>query len=107
MNSSNKISYFIFGLILFIIPLTFFSLWMYACSVEPEYPGNVELYKSYLPAFLRNTLVTTVISLGCCIAAVVVHANNLNGATKGFKILSWIMIVASALLGFLNLFSML
>lgn len=102
----NKRSIALIGVVLFIIPLGFFLLWVYACDQTNRYPDNVLLYNNYLPGFLKGRYTTSVLSFFCCALTLFLNARNLNDMNRRMKIISWVAVIASGLLGFLNLFSM-
>jgi hypothetical protein len=102
----NKQSGALIGAIIFIIPILFFALWIHACNQTSGYPENVNLYQNYLPSLLRGRFTTTLMSIVLCVVAVFLNARNLNNSNRFPKTVSWLVIIAGGLLGFLNLFSM-
>jgi hypothetical protein len=102
----NRQSGALLGAILFSVPVLLFILWIHTCNQTSGYPENVNLYQSYLPSLLKGRFTTTMLSLILCVVAVGLNAKNLSNANKFLKIVSWFVVIAGGLLGFLNLFSM-
>lgn len=102
----NERSGALIGAIILLIPAWFFALWIYACNQTSGYPGNVNLYRHYLPPFLRGRFTTTILSFILCVAAVGLNVKNVNSSNNFLKAVSWVVVVTGGLLGLLNLFSM-
>ncbi|MFL5740683.1 MAG: hypothetical protein ACJ75B_10730 [Flavisolibacter sp.] len=102
----NKQPGAVFGAIIFLIPLFFFILWIYAFNHAQGYPDDVNLYQSYLPAFLKGRFTTTILSFVLCVIAAGLNLRNLKNSNRLLRGISWLVVIAAGLLGFLNLFSM-
>ena len=90
----------------FFLPVYFDALWLYACDHANGYPEDVELYKSYLPPLLRGRFTTIILSFILCTTAFTLNIGNLKSTNRVLKIVSWLIVIVSGILGFLNLFSM-
>src|SRR4051812_45528906 len=106
MLGLDKKSGALIGTILFLVPVLFFVLWIHACNQTNGYPDNVNLYQTYLPSLLRGRFTTTILSIIFCAIAVALNAGNLRNSNQLLKAVSWLVVIAGASLGFLNLFSM-
>jgi hypothetical protein len=106
MNHSTSRTKLIIGLILITLPVILFVLWVYACQVADGYPENVKLYNSFLPDSLRGNSLTSIVSVVFCIAAISLNANNLKNPSLALRSISWLIVIAGSLIGFLDLFSM-
>jgi hypothetical protein len=106
MLGLNKKSGALIGAILFLVPAFFFVLWIHACNQTNGYPDNVNLYQNYLPSVLRGRFTTTILSIIFCAISVALNAGNLRNSNQLLKAVSWLIVIAGASLGFLNLFSM-
>lgn len=102
----NKQSGALIGAIIFIVPVLFFVLWIHACNQTSGYPENINLYQRYLPSLLRGRFTTTILSVILCVIAVSLNVRNLNHANRFFRTVSWLVVIAGGLLGFMNLFSL-
>ena len=105
LRSSKSISALL-GMIAFMIPLSLYALWIYACNQTDGYPENVNLYDSYLADFLGGRFTTTILSFALCLIAVLLNAGNLKNSNSVLRTLSLFVVIVGSLLGFLNLFSM-
>jgi hypothetical protein len=106
MIQLNKSSGALVGLIIFFIPITLFLLWIHACNQTSGYPENVDVYQGYFPVFLRGRFTITILSIVLCLIAVSLNTRNLHTSHTFLRAVSWFVIIAGGLLGFLNLFSM-
>jgi glycerol uptake facilitator-like aquaporin len=106
MIHMSKRSATLIGGLIFCIPLAVYILWIHACNQTNGYPENVKLFTSYFPEFLRGRFTVTVLSLVLCILAVTLNVRNLKSSNKFLRVMSWVIVIAGGLLGFLYLFSM-
>jgi lysylphosphatidylglycerol synthetase-like protein (DUF2156 family) len=96
----------IIGALCLIVPIYLFWLWVHACNLAGDYPKNVALYNSYLPAILKGRYTTSLVGSGFSALAIILNGFGFTRKTKSFKLFSLIVIIIAAVLAFLNLWSM-
>ncbi len=83
------------SLLLLIFPLTTFYLWIHAFNQGTNQRERVDLYQSYLP-FLNLTGIT-ILSMVCCVGAIILSALCLKLNNMGWRILNILIILVSSL----------
>lgn len=106
MNNSKRLIAALTGSLLLVIPIYLLYLWFFACSQIDGYPDTVELYKSYLPQFLKGRYAVDLFSLPFCVAAILLNIRNLHCSVKWLRLFSWIVVILGGLTAFANLWSM-
>jgi len=94
------------GLVFLVIPATIMGLWMYAAGQGSTQAERVAVFHGYLPAFLHPYNVTSLLSLACCILAVVFSAISFSSDSGARRVVSLMVIIVGSLLFLLNLFGM-
>jgi hypothetical protein len=93
-------------LICIFVPILIFGLWIHAANLGTTQIERVAIFKSYFPDFLGGRWDITFLSIVYCISAVILSSISLKLSGKLWKTLNVIILTISALLLFLNLFSM-
>ena len=107
MNKIKSTSFTVLSLICMTIPGVMMGLWIYVFGLSNVQSKRVELYNSYLPQFMENTTVSTLVSIAFCIAAIffsIAYFQSSKSFTKGIKIA--VIVISSGIL-LLNIFSLL
>jgi hypothetical protein len=107
LKSSNSVS--IVGLSLLVVPILIWAPWIGTFSSNPSasQADKVELYLSYFPAFLRSTLLISLIVLASAIGSILFTIIGRKSANSVFRVVGIFVIIVGSLVLLLQLFTML
>lgn len=94
--------------ILFIIPpLYIYIIWVTVASDNNSQIQNVKAFTDHFPRFVSDVVTLAIISIICCIVALIFAAKSFKQPILFLRITSWLVVIIGAFLLFLNLFQFL
>lgn len=107
MTSTHKIPKKIDAIlaILFILPPLFIYItWVSVASDNNSQVQNVKAFTDKFPEFISGVVPLALISIACCILALIFAAKSFKQPILFLRITSWLVVIIGAFLLFLNIF---
>ena len=88
------------------ISILMLALWIHASGLGDTQMEKVAIYYSYLPNFMHNRFASALISMLCCVAAIILSYTNMQTSSILLKVPKFIILIVASCLFALNLFSL-
>lgn len=89
-----------------LVPIAFWTLWIYVFNQFDNPADRVDLYHSFLPTFMHGRWTSGFMSLGFSLLALIWSSMSLKKLGLIWNIISFLILIASTGLFLLNLFSL-
>lgn len=110
MTSTHKIPKKIDAIlaILFIIPPVYiYIIWITVASDNNSQIQNVKAFTNHFPPIVSSIISLALISISCCILALIFAAKSFKQPLLLLRITSWVVVIIGSFLLFLNIFQFL
>lgn len=110
MTSTHKVPKKITAIlaILFILPaLYIYGVWMTVAGDDIAQEQKIEQFTGHFPSFISDNKILSLISIACCIIAMILAAKSFKQPMIFLRITMWLIVMIAFLLLVLNVFQLL